>query len=233
MSLHSSRRHRNGAVWLLAALGAMFVSAPFIHDLPGGDVIDACLLTLVMVFAVLAMGGRGRTLGVAWVLMLPALVGKWVHHLRPDLVSPVFFLIPAMVFFAFVGAQIFRFVLHTPRVDANALCAGLSGYLILGLLWVPAYSIVGQMNPQAFVLGAGAEPGAVMDGFRAFYFSFITLCTVGYGDVVPVSNVARMLAVTEAIAGLFYVAVLISRLVAIYSSVPAATEEESMSSLNK
>jgi hypothetical protein len=57
-----------------------------------------------------------------------------------------------------------------------------------------------------------------LDGFSAFYFSFVTLCTVGYGDIVPVSKVARMLAVTEAITGLFYIAVLVSRLVGMYTN---------------
>ncbi len=57
-----------------------------------------------------------------------------------------------------------------------------------------------------------------MEGFNAFYFSFITLSTVGYGDITPVSKVARMLAATEAMTGLLYVAVLIARLVALYSS---------------
>jgi hypothetical protein len=55
----------------------------------------------------------------------------------------------------------------------------------------------------------------------------VTLCTIGYGDITPVSKAARMLTVTEAIAGLFYVAVLISRLVAIYSSPPPAPVTDS------
>jgi hypothetical protein len=56
-----------------------------------------------------------------------------------------------------------------------------------------------------------------MEGFEALYFSFVTLTTVGYGDIIPVSNAARMLAVTEAATGLFFVAVLIARLVSHYS----------------
>ena len=56
-----------------------------------------------------------------------------------------------------------------------------------------------------------------MDGFNAFYFSFGTLTTVGFGDITPVSKVARTLAVMEAVTGTFYLAILISRLVGIYS----------------
>jgi hypothetical protein len=56
-----------------------------------------------------------------------------------------------------------------------------------------------------------------MTSFNAFYFRFTTMSTVGFGDITPVSKVARTLAVLEAITGMFYVAVLISRLVAMYS----------------
>jgi hypothetical protein len=57
-----------------------------------------------------------------------------------------------------------------------------------------------------------------MNGFTGLYFSFITLSTVGYGDIVPVSEVARMLAIVEAMFGMFYMTLLIARLVSLYSS---------------
>jgi hypothetical protein len=57
-----------------------------------------------------------------------------------------------------------------------------------------------------------------MNGFTGLYFSFITLSTVGYGDIIPVSEVARMLAIVEAMFGTFYMTLLIARLVSLYSS---------------
>ena len=57
-----------------------------------------------------------------------------------------------------------------------------------------------------------------MNGFNGFYFSFITLRTVGYGDITPASRIARRLAAMEAMTGLLYVAILIARLVSLYSS---------------
>jgi voltage-gated potassium channel len=209
---------RYSALELLLALGLLFVSAPFVEDLPRGDLIEGVLLTLVMVSAVLAVGGRRKVLIVALVLLVPALAGKWLNHLRPDLLHPTIFLAASVVFFAFVIAHLLAFVVRAPRVDANVLCAGVAGYLLLGLLWVPAYAAVARLNPHAFSLPAAPGAPAALDGFSAFYFSFITLCTVGYGDIAPVSKVARMLAVMEAITGLFYMAVLISRLVSLHSS---------------
>jgi len=214
---------RNAAIGLFGFLILLFVSAPLIEDLPAGELIEVCLLTLVMVFAVLAVGGRHRTLMIALLLVAPAVGGKWVNHLSPGIISSLVYLITAIVFFAFVIAQLVFFVLRAPHVNANVLSAGISGYLLLGMLWVPAYVLIARLNPGAFNLPAGA----VMNGFNAFYFSFTTLCTVGYGDFTPVSKGARMLAIVEAITGLFYVAVLISRLVAVYSSKPPTNQDGS------
>ena len=207
---------RYSTVKLLVALVLLFVFTPFIEDLPRGDLIEAVLLTLVMVSSVLAVGGRRRILVVALVLVVPAVVGKWINHVRPELLHPAVFLIATVVFFGFVVAHLLHFIVRAPRVDMEVLCAGVAGFLMLGLLWTPVYLLVARLNPGAFTLPAGS--GATLDGFNAFYFSFITLCTIGYGDVTPVTKVARMLAVTEAIAGLFYMALLISRLVSLYAA---------------
>jgi hypothetical protein len=202
----------------LVLLGLLFLAAPFVEDLPNGDMIEAVLLSGVMLCSVIAIGARGRTLTVALILLAPTLGGKWSSHFWPSKPVAIIYLVSAILFFGFVVAYLIRFILRAPRVDANVLCAGLSGYLLLGLLWAPAYVMIARLNAAAFNMQAGGGGAATMDGFNPFYFSFMTLCTVGYGDITPVSKGARMLAVMEAITGLFYVAVLISRLVAIYST---------------
>ena len=209
---------RYSAVHLLVALGLVFVSAPLVEHLPLGDIIDGVLVTLVMVSAVLAVGGRRKSLIIALVLLAPALAGKWINHVHPQTLHPAIYLAASAVFFGFVIARLLVFIVRAPRVDANVLCAGVSGFLMLGLFWAIAYLTVARLDSGAFSLPAALGASAVLDSFSAFYFSFITLCTVGYGDITPVSRSARMLAAVEAIAGLFYMAVLISRLVAIYSS---------------
>jgi ion channel len=207
---------RYSGVNLLGALGLLFVTAPLLEDLPRGDLIEAVLLTLVMIFAVLAVGGRRRTLIIGMVLVVPALAAKWINHVRPDLLHPVVFLVAYVIFFGFVVAELLRYIVRAPAVDANVLCAGVAGFLMLGLMWALAYLTVARLDAGAFKLPEGPGAGGTMDAFSAFFFSFVTLCTVGYGDITPVSKVARMLAVMEAIIGLFYIGVLISRLVSMY-----------------
>src|SRR5512137_243842 len=113
---------RYSAVKLLVALGLLFVAAPFVEDLPQGNLIEAVLLTLVMVSAVLAVGGRRRSLIIALVLLAPALTGKWINHVRPQALHPAIYLAGSAVFFGFVIARLLVFIVRAPRVDANVLC---------------------------------------------------------------------------------------------------------------
>jgi len=206
---------RYSGVKLLGALGLLFVTAPFLDDLPRGDLIEAVVVTLVMIFAVLAVGGQRRTLIIGVVLAVPALAGKWINHVRPDLLPPVVFPAAYVIFFGFVVAQLLRYIVCAPSVDANVLCAGLAGFLMLGLMWALAYLTVARLDAGAFKLPGGPGAGGTMDAFTAFYFSFVTLCTVGYGDITPVATGARSLAMLEALVGQLYPAVIIARLVSL------------------
>ena len=210
--------HRFSAAEFLIAVVLLFVVSPFVELIPGGNLIETVLITLVLVMGVLAVGRRRRTLVVAVILALPAFIGKWVNHFRPDLIPTEVFLVTGLLFVIFVVAHLLGFILRAPRVNSEVLCAGISTYLLLGLSWSFAYLLVAQLAPDAFFLNNGTTTGHSMHGADAFYFSLITLSTVGYGDIIPVSNVARMLAAMEAITGSLFVAVLIARLVALYSS---------------
>jgi hypothetical protein len=208
---------RFSAVELLIALALLLLCFPFVEEVKGGDIIVSILLSLVLLSAVLAVASRRRTLVVAILLAIPAIVGRWINHFRPDLVPPAVFLIAGLVLVAFVVVNLLRFVLRAPSVNTEVLCASISAYLMLGLMWTIAYWLVDQITPGAFSFNTNAGPRS-MNGFTGFYFSFITLSTVGYGDITPVSRIARWLAAMEAMTGLLYVAVLIARLVALYSS---------------
>jgi hypothetical protein len=216
-SLRIPRFRRLTSVQLLAALALLFFFFPFVEEVKGGDIIVSLLLSLVLLCAVLAVADRKRALVIAVALAVPAIAGRWISHFRPDLVPPPVFLTAGLVLIAFVVANLLRFVLRAPSVNVEVLCASISAFLMLGLLWTVAYWLVDQLDPGAFAFNTN-EGRQSISGFNAFYFSFVTLSTVGYGDITPVSKVARMLAAMEAMTGLLYVAVLIARLVALYSS---------------
>ncbi len=206
----------------LAALVLLFVAGPFLDQIKHGKVVEAALMTLVLCMGVLAIGARRKTLLWAIILVLPAVLGNWAHHFWPEHWPAEAVTAARLVFVAFVVARLLVFILRAPRVNSEVLCAGISIYLLLGLLWTFAYTAVARLTPNAFAYSVPAGASHEMAGFTAFYFSFITLTTVGYGDITPVSEIARMLAMLEAMTGTLFVGVLIARLVSLYStSAPA------------
>ena len=215
--LRRIRFRRFSTVQLLVALIVLLVAAPFVEELEGGHVILSVLFSLVLLAGVFAVANRKRSLAIALVLAIPAIAARWINQLRPDLVHPPVFLVCSLVLLAFVIGHLLHFVLRAPVVNVEVLCGSIAAYLMLGLMWTVAYWLVDQLTPGgafAFNTNRGAQS---MNGFTGFYFSFITLSTVGYGDITPVSQAARWLAAMEAMTGLLYVAVLIARLVSLYS----------------
>jgi hypothetical protein len=209
---------RFSTVQLLIALAVLLICAPFVEELEGGHLILSVLFSVVLLAAVVAVAKRKRTLAIALVLAVPALTGRWINHFRPDLVHPAAFLVCALLLLAFVIGHLLHFILQAPVVTVEVLCASIAAYLMLGLMWTVAYWLVDQLTPGgafSFNTTGGAQS---MNGFTGFYFSFITLSTVGYGDITPISRAARWLAAMEAMTGLLYVAILIARLVSLYSS---------------
>jgi hypothetical protein len=204
---------RFSTVELLIALAALLVSAPFISPF-----IESILLTIVLISAVLAIAEKRWVFICAGLLALPTLLSRWIHDYRPDVMPPEVFLVGAILLILFVVVNLLRFVLRAPSVNTEVLCASISAYLLLGLLWTFGYWLVAELTPGAFSFNTASGVEQSMKGFNGLYFSFITMSTVGYGDITPVSSVARMLAAMEAVVGLLFVAVLIARLVAIYST---------------
>lgn len=115
------------------------------------------------------------------------------------------------------AASALRFAMRSTRIDAEHIYAALSAYLLAGVFFGVLYHGVEQVWPGSFnVAGAKGE----FPLFDAIYFSFVTLATLGYGDLLPVSEVARGLAIVEAVSGQLFLAVMIARLVGSYAQMP-------------
>jgi hypothetical protein len=108
------------------------------------------------------------------------------------------------------AGAVLRFALRATHVDAEHLYAALSAYLLAGIFFGLLYWVVDQLDTAAFLHDEFSQMSAI-------YFSFVTLATLGYGDIVPHSDVARGIAMVEGIGGQLFLAVLVARLVSLYS----------------
>ncbi len=98
-------------------------------------------------------------------------------------------------------------------VDGERIFAALDVYLMAGLIFAVGYWLLDQTWPASF--GSAPEPSMTLR--QSVYFSFVTIATLGYGDIVPKSEHARSLAIVEAVSGQLFLAVLVARLVSLYA----------------
>jgi len=144
---------------LLITLVLMMVMSPFFQDLRIGGIIEALLLTLVLIAAVIVIGASRGMRILAVVLAIPAVIGKWINHFRPDLFPVEITLVASLLFVAFVVVHLLRFTLRAPRVNVEVLCAAISNYLMIGLMWVFAYQLAAQLVRHHATVGTGPDAG--------------------------------------------------------------------------
>lgn len=177
----------------------------------------SALQVFIAVNLVLAViGGATRRLSPLFLLVIAALGARLAATvLRWDALATA-----TLPFWSVLGliavAAAVRFALRGAAIDAEHLYAALSGYLLAGLFFGLLYWVVEDAWTGSFaVSGASVAPGQFSLA-NGIYFSFVTLSTLGYGDVVPQTEIARGLAILEAVSGQLYLAVMVARLVSLY-----------------
>ena len=107
-----------------------------------------------------------------------------------------------------------RYVLRARIITRDQIYAGICMYVMLGFAFGAVFYLINILDPKSFA----ASTQSPEDTPDLMYFSFVTLATLGYGDITPRTNIARGLAVLEALAGMVYIAVFMARLVSMRST---------------
>jgi hypothetical protein len=118
-----------------------------------------------------------------------------------------------IVFCIFCVGVILRRIVIAKEVDFEVVCSSVSAYLLIAILWAVSYDLFYFLNPETF---SPTEGGAKLTFKHFIYFSLTTITTLGYGDITPVSVPVGIWSTLEAVTGVFYMAVLVARLVSVY-----------------
>jgi hypothetical protein len=162
---------------------------------------------LAAVMPVSAGKGRRVLLTVMALVWLARSGTAWFDH--PALSAMVLGIWTLIGLFAAAGAL--RFAMRAESVDAEHLYAALGAYLLAGIFFGLFYWVLEQIWPGTFAAAGD------FSRMSAIYFSFVTLATLGYGDIVPRIDVARGLAIVEGVGGQLFLAVMVARLVSLYA----------------
>ena len=177
---------------------------------------DDVLLYADVAFSLLLISGIAIAWGRPWLLRVAGFIGsvtlamRWMAFLTPTRSMQIWAIIWSLAAILVIMWVLLTAVLSTGPVTPNRIQGAIAVYLLFGIGWAHAYHLAEIVHPGSFHNAGGAMSG-VSDWV---YFSFVTLSTVGYGDITPVHPIARTLAMAEALAGQLYLAVLIARLVA-------------------
>lgn len=210
---------------LLLVLVLLYFGGPLVSGLVDGLLpwLKNAVYSIGIIFTVLAAafitsGNRKRLIFVMGAA-LTAVVCKIGHMIIGGNVLLIASHMIMAAVLAVVVATIVVYMFRVARVTHYTIYGSLCAYLLMALLWAVLYSIVGTLDPGAFRIPetAGAA-GSVVQSFDGLYFSLVTLTTVGYGDITPVSIQAKMLATGEALFGQVYLVVTVARLVSVFSS---------------
>jgi hypothetical protein len=191
---------------------------PVTERLELGSRIIGLATVAVLLSAVWDASGKGRSLLVASILALPSILSQ-LANVAFDVNTgvKVFAQASTAAFLAFVIWHIMLDIRSRDRVDADTLRGAICVYLLLALFWAVLYFIVFLIDPAAFDIPTGLSQVAVNNPFAVMsYFSLVTLTTLGYGDVTPLTSAARSLSTAEAVVGQLFVAIAIAQLVAMH-----------------
>ncbi len=199
--------------FLLISLIALMIVSPVFEATKHDQSVVAALFTLVLLSAVNAASDKRWQRIFAVSLAVPWLVLRWggepLGFGEGDIERDI--LLVAMTGFAI--AVVLGHVLNEKEVSFDILCGAVAIYLLLGVSWAIAFGVLESLAPGTiFHTNTNAE----LTSTDLLYFSFTTLTTLGYGDVTPISPVARIWANLEAVMGTLYIAVLVARLVSLY-----------------
>jgi hypothetical protein len=196
---------------LLLQFGLMFWLVAFEHGRDARGLLDLTGVVIPL-FAIAVATGRKRDRRVAFALAAGAMLfsGSALSGIRPGGFDAGPLL--AVVFSAYATWRMLVGIARTERVTGDVLAGALATYIMAGLAFAVAYGVIANLRPEAFKTATGA-PASFPD---LVYFSFVSLMTIGFGDVTAAGPFARAFVITEGLFGVMFTTIVMASLVAAY-----------------
>lgn len=196
----------------LVTLCLVLIVMPLVRGLPVIDFLADSIFTIMLLTGIWSLSRYRWTVAIAVLLITPKLCNIWL----PSTLNPTWLKtggdFGALLFFSLLIYQTLRFIFRTRQVNWNAISAAIIAYLLLGIGWALIYSLIEQTVPGSF----SALKGTAQTELPFIYFSFVTLTTLGYGDITPLNHIGATFAMLEALVGQMYLAIMIARLVGMH-----------------
>ena len=201
-------------VLLLASL-TFLVATPLLGASFAGVLAGKLLLTAMLLIAVTEL--QRSTFGIGLTLALAAIVADWLDAFLQQSTVAVYGIALRALLFLYVACVTLHTVLRQRAVTLDTIAGAACVYLFVGFMWAMLFALLDHIEPGSLHFPEAWMQGSAAGGTaRYVYFSFVTLTTLGYGDIVPRTVDASGLVVAEAVIGQLYLTVLVARLVGLH-----------------
>ncbi|MCP4200869.1 MAG: two pore domain potassium channel family protein [bacterium] len=211
---------------LLISLVALFVLYPIMVELERVRFFRFGMV-MVLILAVYSIGGSRWHLWAAALLGAPAGVAQIAAFAEPQGSAPLVATMLGLAFLIFTTVVVFTSVLRSGPVTGDKIAGAIAVYLLLGLIWALLYGLVAIIDPASFRLPADLvfDTGIPGSEYAFIYYSFVTLTTLGYGEISPANHWSQTFAWMEAVTGQLFLAILIARMVGLHIAHPGVLKE--------
>lgn len=222
MNIAIAERIRGKIIYLVGIILLLHISYPVSEMGTTQAVLYLLVYCVLLGFGVYIIGVTRLRFAVMALLTLAAVIigAYWIADpSRLPLGLATFGLLT--VFLIAITITLFEFVFQAKSITRDVLLAAMAVYLLIGSIFTTSYAFLdlvtrATMGKSAFI--SGGDPTIPITWQKLFYYSYTTLTTMGYGDILPATSLAQSIATLEAIIGVLYIAILIGRLVGVYST---------------
>ncbi len=205
--------------YLVFSLLLLLVLYPFVEKYSAAQGILNFLMLLTLVSAAWAAARTRRQFLVVFLIAVILFIGRWAIFFVPSTPLALGESLLALAFFTYVLSIIIKDIIPIgDRVTTDTIYQAIGVYLLLGVAWAFAYVSLELIFPGSFTIGIDAVVQTDQNLHEFIYYSFVTMTTLGYGDITPLTPPAGSISFVQAVVGQIYLTVLVARLVGMHIS---------------
>ena len=212
---HIQKLRNTRFLLLLILILFMLVLPPFLDQFIQTRILLDIFLTVIFLLIIYTIRLKKSQTIIALIFVLPLIVTTWSAYLVEIKTFSMLTRIFGAFFFAYAAINILRIIVKSEKVTKETIFAAVVAYLLIALMWAFLYMILERVSPGSFSF---ADKGLWGETMRFEYLSFVTITTLGYGDITPLTDQASAMVMMEAVIGQIYLVVLVAWLVGMHVS---------------
>jgi hypothetical protein len=193
----------------------LLVLVPIIHRFFAMEIFIDIFLTAIVISMIYTVSDKKSHVIIGLVLAIVMVTFLWLQHFYANKWIAAISMLAGALFGAVVIISLLGFMLRSDDVNFEIISAAILVYLVAALMWAFTYSLLELIDPASFNVELKRPEGYVL---LFQYYSFVTITTLGYGDITPVSDVAKAFSILEAVVGQLYLVVVVAWLVGMHVS---------------